>query len=140
MFVLLKFFISQASIQMLTANWTANARVPFKSGQKQATRNQTTETCTYKTEINAYSSFFPFCICIIYHCNNIIVCQHIWVYLNLTHTDTITGRNSYFWFIQHLFSKLLLTTQKPTYFDFTQLKHHILLTLSLSIWYDDDNI
>ena len=99
--------------------------------KQQGTKQQ--EHVHIQKKQNAYSSFFPFCICIIYHCNNIIVCQHIWVYLNLTHTDTITGRNCYFWFIQHLFSKLLLTTQKPTYFDFTQLKHHVLLTLSLSI-------
>ena len=132
-FLLLKFFTSHAIIQMLTAYWTANAHLRYNSGQKQVTRNQTTGTCTYTIEKKRVLIIFPFCICIIYHCNNIIVCQHISVYLNLTYTDTITGRNSYFWFIQHLFSKLLLTTQKQTYFDFTKLKHHILLTLSLSI-------
>ena len=59
MFALLKFFTSHAIIQMLTAYWTANARLPYKSGQKQVTRNQTTGTCTYTTETKRVLIIFP---------------------------------------------------------------------------------
>ena len=91
--------------------------------KQQGTKQQ--EHVDIQKKQNAYSSFFPFCICIIYHCNNIIVCQHIWVYLNLTHTDTITGRNCYFWFIQHLFSKIVVNNTKTDIFRFhtTQTSH-----------------
>ena len=50
---------SHAIIQMLTAYWTANARLPYKSGQKQVTRNQTTGTCTYTIETKRVLIIFP---------------------------------------------------------------------------------